>query len=123
MYSLYLLSENVGLRKEKKGGVLLLRNKEDNSLFFYIPDDFGIFLEMKEGGRCLGVDLCKFKDAGRIILFLSYMIKNGILVHKKDCSKKSGCGAKFVELKSAPKMISLFITPTVHFRRYYGYGN
>jgi hypothetical protein len=114
MKILYSLGKNVRLRKERKGGIIFVKSRE-NALFFYVPENFSIFLKMKNQNACIEIDTDNFKNIKENLNFLSYMIKNGLFVHKNNSQKK-------LRLTVFPTLISLFITPTVHFRKYYSYG-
>lgn len=109
----YSLNKKVQLRKESKGGVIYLKDKMD-VVFFYIPNDFDIFLKMKNNNICIKINIDNFEE--KFIEDLSFLIKNKFLVFEKNPK------GKFIIIKNIPKLIKLFITPTIHFRRYYSYG-
>lgn len=113
MKILYSLGENIKLRKEKIGGVIFVESDED-ALFFYVPKNFNLFLKMKDKNISLAIDSNNINS--NIMNFLSYMIKNQLFVLEKKEDRK------YLETKNMPELINLFITPTVHFRRYYSYG-
>jgi len=112
----YYLNKNVILRKEKKGGILMYKDKNDNILFFYITNNFNFLKKLKNNNAYIGINLSKYNSkTDELLLFLSYMIKTKIFIFKKKVELNS----KIIKLEIAPKLISLFITPTVHFRRFY----
>ncbi|MCK5510818.1 hypothetical protein KAI65_04755 [Candidatus Parcubacteria bacterium] len=112
----YCLNKNVILRKENGGVVLMYKNKNDNILFFYAPNNFKLFSKLKNNNTYIGINLLKYNSkTDELFFFLSYMIKRKIFISKEKIESNS----KIIKLKVAPKLISLFITPTIHFRRFY----
>lgn len=120
----YSLSENVSIRKENCGIVLIVKNNHEDYNFFYVSDFFELFLKMFEEKSFLKVNnssLIQSEEDYKKMYFVMSMIKEGVLIHYTN-NQQNIAENKIIELKKVPKVVYLFITPATHFRKLYLYG-